>query len=82
MSGPEPTFERGEHEAAGGEAWPVAVVKTYGKAIAATIVTTCAYLTGVIDDGITAKEWLGLIPFVAGAAGITGWAPYRRHLRP
>lgn len=80
----------GEHEAAG-ESWPVAAVKTYGKAIVATAVTTCAYLAGAIDNpdagiveafgSVSGAEWLGLIPFVAGAAGLTVYAPYRSSRR-
>jgi hypothetical protein len=68
---------QGEHEATKAENGVVAFVRTYGKAITAAAVTTCAYLTGVSDGGISAQEWLGLIPFVAGAYGITAYAPYR-----
>lgn len=67
----------GEHEKAGVEDGATTFLKTYGKAIVATVATGCAYLAGCAGDGISSTEWLGLIPFVAAAAGITWAAPSR-----
>lgn len=53
-------------------------LRTYGKAIVAPVIVALAYLQGVEADGISRGEWLGLIPFVAAAAGFTWAAPSRR----
>ena len=55
-------------------------ISPVAKAVAAGAAAACAYLAGLLVDGgtladITVAEWLGVVPMVVAAYGITWRVP-------